>query len=216
MTGDNGAGRTSSGVTAKRGRVTVPARAKQTGVPEAAGLINTGRIQNNNMPLHNRPPHASRDTDSKHIDYNDAIRANYYGEEELAACGEALARDGAASLPGFSPFDFRARHRENEKEVFRVYRATARDVEAGASITPAAEWLLDNYYVVEEAIQEVSRDFPRRFYRQLPTMEIGGTAIPRTLALAWLYVAHTQSSVSRASLTAIVEGFQKVEPFKIG
>ena len=84
------------------------------------------------------------------------------------------------------------------------------------TITPAAEWLLDNYYVVEEAIQEVRRDFPRRFYRQLPTMKIGEVEIPRTLALGWLYVAHTQSSVSRESLTAIVEGFQKVEAFKIG
>ena len=168
------------------------------------------------MLLHNKPHHAPRDLDSKHIDYNDAIRANYYGEEELAGCGEALACDGVGALPGFAPFDFRARHRENDKEIFRVYRATARDVDAGASITPAAEWLLDNYYIVEEAIQEVRRDFPRRFYRQLPTMEIGGTVLPRTLALAWLYVAHTHSSVSRQGLTAIVEGFQKIEPFKIG
>ncbi|MCF3640697.1 protein ndvB [Rhizobium sp. TRM95111] len=168
------------------------------------------------MSLHNRPPAATRDAEIKQIDYNDSIRANYMTLEELAACGETLARNGADHLPSFMPFDFRARHRENEKEIFRVYRTTARDVEAGAAITPAAEWLLDNYYIVEEAIQEVRRDFPRRFYRQLPTMQVGDTTVPRTLVLAWLYVAHTHSSVSREGLTAIVEGFQKVEAFKIG
>ncbi len=168
------------------------------------------------MSLHNRPQTSSRETESKQIDYNDSIRDTYFTLEELSACGEDLARSGAQTLPGFTPFDFRARHRENEKEIFRVYQTTARDVEAGMTITPAAEWLLDNYYVVEEAIQEVRRDFPRRFYRQLPTMKIGDVEIPRTLALGWLYVAHTQSSVSRESLTAIVEGFQKVEAFKIG
>ncbi|MDX3928377.1 MAG: glucoamylase family protein [Shinella sp.] len=166
--------------------------------------------------LHNRPQASSRDADSKQIDYNDSIRSTYLTLEELSNRGEELARNGASELPGFMSFDFRARHRENEKEIFRVYQTTARDVEAGATITPAAEWLLDNYYIVEEAIQEVRRDFPRRFYRQLPTMFVGEIVVPRTLALAWLYAAHTHSSVSRESLTAIVEGYQTIEPLKIG
>ncbi|QRM53548.1 glucoamylase family protein [Sinorhizobium sp. BG8] len=166
--------------------------------------------------LQNKPQAPSRDADTKQIDYNDSIRDIYYSSEQLAACGEDLARHGVSELPGFAPFEFRARHKANEKEIFRVYRTSARDVEAGAPITPAAEWLLDNYYVVEEAIQEVRRDFPRRFYRQLPTMPVGDSVIPRTMAIAWLYVAHTHSSVSRETLTSIVEGFQKVEPLKIG
>ena len=121
-----------------------------------------------------------------------------------------------SSLPGFFPFEFRPRHRENEDEIFRVYKVTATDVEAGASITPAAEWLLDNHYLVEESIQEVRRDFPRKFYRQLPTLSVAGTTIPRSMALAWLYIAHTHSTVSRESLTAMVAGFQEHETFKIG
>ena len=168
------------------------------------------------MPLHNPPQALKRDAETRQIDYNDSIRATYLSLEDLAVCGEALARDGTAPLPGFHPFEFRARHKENEKEIFRVYRATARDVEAGAQITPAAEWLLDNYYVIEEAIQEVRRDFPRRFFRQLPTIEIDGHAVPRTLTLAWLYVAHTHSNVSHESLTAFVQGFQRVDALKIG
>ncbi|MFT2213600.1 GH36-type glycosyl hydrolase domain-containing protein [Rhizobium giardinii] len=162
---------------------------------------------------HSTPP---REAEIKPIDYNDSIRSTYFTIDELHECGAALARDGVASLPGFFPFEFRPRHRENEHEIFRVYKVTAADVEAGASITPAAEWLLDNHYLVEESIQEVRRDFPRRFYRQLPTLDVAGTTIPRTMALAWLYVAHTHSTVSRESLTAMVAGFQNHETFKIG
>jgi len=172
------------------------------------------------MPLHNTPPALKRDAETRQIDYNDSIRATYLTLEELADCGETLAREERVPLPGFQPFEFRARHRENEKEIFRVYRTTARDVEAGAQITPAAEWLLDNYYVIEEAIQEVRRDFPRRFFRQLPTIgiegDVEGQRLPRVLALAWLYVAHTHSNVSQESLTAAVEGFQRVDALKIG
>ncbi|WP_244483877.1 GH36-type glycosyl hydrolase domain-containing protein [Rhizobium sp. Root482] len=168
------------------------------------------------MPPHKPQTTPSREAEIKPIDYNDSIRSTYFTIDELHACGAALAREGAKSLPGFFPFDFRARHRENENEIFRVYRVTAGDVEAGATITPAAEWLLDNHYLVEEAIQEVRRDFPRKFYRQLPTIDVGGVTIPRTLALAWLYVSHTHSTVSRESLTAMVEGFQENETLKIG
>ena len=70
--------------------------------------------------------------------------------------GEAVVVNGVDKLPAFAPFDFFARHKENEKEILRVYRTTATDVEAGETITPAAEWLLDNHYIVEEAIQEES------------------------------------------------------------
>ena len=60
------------------------------------------------MSLHNRPQTSSRETESKQIDYNDSIRDTYFTLEELSACGEDLARNGANSLPGFTPFDFRA------------------------------------------------------------------------------------------------------------
>ncbi len=43
---------------------------------------------------------------------------------------------------------------------------------AGEPITPAAQWLLDNNYLVEETIYQVKRDLPRRFYKELPTIEI--------------------------------------------
>lgn len=162
-------------------------------------------------------PHVpSRDFESRQIDHNDSIRAAYFTIDELRESAEALGRDGASELPGLIDFDFFARHKENEREILRVYRATAADVEAGATITPAAEWLLDNHYIIEEAIQEVRRDFPRRFYRQLPTMKVGNREIPRTMALAWLYVAHTHSTVSMESMTALVEGFQKHQVLEIG
>ncbi|NLS05800.1 protein ndvB [Rhizobium sp. P32RR-XVIII] len=159
---------------------------------------------------------SSRESETKHIDYGDAIRSTYLSIEDIKAMGAAVARKSVVSLPGFAPFDFFARHKENEKEILRVYRTTATDVESGETITPAAEWLLDNHYIVEEAIQEIRRDFPRRFYRELPTINVDGVQMPRTLVLAWLYVAHTHSTVSQESLTALVDGFQQSETLRIG
>ncbi|MDM9624461.1 glucoamylase family protein [Rhizobium sp. S152] len=161
-------------------------------------------------------PSPSRESEAKQIDHNDSIRSTYLSIEDIKAMGASVASNGVDALPAFTPFDFFARHKENEKEILRVYRTTATDVEAGETITPAAEWLLDNHYIVEEAIQEVRRDFPKKFYRELPTINLGGTQVPRTLALAWLYVAHTHSTISQESLTALVDGFQQHETLRIG
>ncbi len=161
-------------------------------------------------------PSLSREPEKKLIDHNDSIRSTYLSNEDIRAMGERVACGAVSELPGFAAFDFFARHKENQEEILRVYRTTAADVEAGEAITPAAEWLLDNHYIVEEAIHEVRRDFPRRFYRELPLMKVGGVEIPRTLALAWLYVAHTHGTISQESLTALVDGFQQHETLRIG
>ncbi|MCF6368968.1 GH36-type glycosyl hydrolase domain-containing protein [Rhizobium halophilum] len=168
------------------------------------------------MSFHSTPSTQPRDLETKQVDHNDTIRARYLANDELRELGRTFGRDGLQSLPEFVEFEFFARHRSNDKEILRVYRAVAADVEAGAAITPAAEWLLDNHYIVEEAIQEVRRDFPKRFYRQLPWVKVGTHSMPRVVALAWLYVAHTHSTISKDSLAAMVEGFQETDPLQIG
>lgn len=159
---------------------------------------------------------SSREIERKPIDYNDTIRSTYFTMDDLRVCGEELGKQAPVDLPGLMQFEFFKRHEENEKEILRVYRQASVDNDAGATITPAAEWLLDNYYIVEEAIQEVRRDFPKKFFKQLKTMKVGGVEMPRVLTLAWLYVAHTQSNVNRETLASIVEGFQSREPLEIG
>src|SRR6185312_14460089 len=145
------------------------------------------------------------------------IRSDFLDEERLRALGENLARGDASDLTAMKPFDFQARIRDNAKKILEVYRATNAAQGRGETVTPAAQWLLDNNYLVEETIFQIKRDLPRRFYRQLPTLKLAdGTSIPRALAIAWAYVAHSDSSVSSQMFKAIVEGFQSVEPMKIG
>src|SRR5690606_18576985 len=51
----------------------------------------------------------------------------------------------------------------------------------------------------------------------LPTMTLpDGITVPRALALAWVYVAHSDSQIAAHTFRSVVEGFQSVEPMKIG
>ncbi|ODT55363.1 MAG: protein ndvB [Methylobacterium sp. SCN 67-24] len=145
------------------------------------------------------------------------IRATVLHEDRLRATGESLARKELRSYHGLAAFDFHARVRESAKKILQVYRDTNAAQGRGEPITPAAQWLLDNNYLVEETIYQVKRDLPRKFYRELPTIEIApGQSVPRALAIAWVYVAHSDSTVSAQMFKAIVEGYQSVEPLHIG
>ena len=93
------------------------------------------------------------------------------------------------------------------RKILDVYRSTNAAQTRGEMVTPAAQWLLDNNYLVEETIFQIKRDLPRRFYRELPTMTLSdGKTVPRALAMAWAYVAHSDSTVAAHTFESVVEG----------
>ncbi len=146
------------------------------------------------------------------------IRGNFLSDEELRAAGEELAHRTEAPLPAFQPIDFWRRERDNERVIQTCYAATAHAAKEGHTISPAAEWLLDNHHLVEANVRQVRRDLPVKFYRQLPRTSVlpARGQVPRVLALAWTYVAHTNSNFSGRTVTAITNGFQSAETLKIG
>ncbi|MBV2142270.1 DUF3131 domain-containing protein [Falsochrobactrum sp. TDYN1] len=143
------------------------------------------------------------------------IRAHYKSEDELRELAASVARGEELTLPGYQAFAFDQRLSENDKLILHAYRSADAASRAGETITPAAQWLLDNHYQIDKTVQQTRRDLPRRFIQQLPPYA-AIKDMPRIFALAWLYVAHTDSNFSLKSLTALVQGFQTVEPLKIG
>jgi cyclic beta-1,2-glucan synthetase len=87
----------------------------------------------------------------------------------------------------------------------------------GTNVTPAAEWLLDNYHLVEVQIREVLHDLPTGFYRQLPKLVTGPLAgYPRVFGIAWAFVAHTDSRLDADILCRFLEAYQRVQLLTIG
>ncbi|HEX7399692.1 MAG TPA: glucoamylase family protein, partial [Candidatus Limnocylindrales bacterium] len=85
------------------------------------------------------------------------------------------------------------------------------------SITPAAEWLVDNFPIVDEQLREIRDDLPPDYYRELPKLASGHLeGYPRVLGLAWAYIAHTDSRFDPESLRRMVRAYQAVEPLTIG
>ena len=85
--------------------------------------------------------------------------------------------------------------------------AIAAAIREERAITPAAEWLVDNFHVVEEQIREIRDDLPRGFYRQLPKLADGPLeGYPRVFGIAWAFVAHTDSRFDPQMLRQVRAG----------
>ncbi len=145
------------------------------------------------------------------------IRLDFWGGESLRGFGRDLAAMERPSLPHFVPFVLPDRLHDNQRHLQDNHRHIQAALHDKSSLTPAAEWILDNHHIVEENFRHLARDMPREVYRNLPTIRVeGDTEIPRVVALIWSYVAVTNSAVGRGSLTEIVEGFQTAHALTIG
>jgi len=106
---------------------------------------------------------------------------------------------------------------ENAAVLLAAYRASAAELEGGRAVVPAAEWLLDNYHLVEAQIREIRDDLPPGYYRLLPKLAAGPFAgYPRVFGLAWAFVAHTDSHFDPAMLRRFIDAYQRVQPLTIG
>jgi len=83
--------------------------------------------------------------------------------------------------------------------------------------TPAADWILDNEYILEANARDVLLNLPRRFYRQLPTLASDPyPGLPCIYALAKDIVSHSELRLDRENIVAFIEAHQSVRVLKIG
>jgi cyclic beta-1,2-glucan synthetase len=148
---------------------------------------------------------------------DEILRAELFSTERLEQHAQSLAAAQQVTQRPTPRKALSVRLRDNESVLLAAYRDIAAATGEGRAITPAAEWLLDNYHLVEEQIREIRQDLPPRFYRLLP--KLGGgpfDGYPRVLGVAWAFVAHTDSRFDPGALRAFVRAYQRVEPLTIG
>jgi cyclic beta-1,2-glucan synthetase len=146
------------------------------------------------------------------------LRAELLSVERL----EERARGLAASFTLARTRDdegvaFFSRVNDNARVLRQAYRVLADDVHRGEFLSPASEWLLDNFHLIESEIRGVQHDLPRRYYRELPKLaprEMSGMA--RVYAMALELVRHTDGRLDRGQLVRFMAAYQTVAPLTIG
>jgi len=150
-------------------------------------------------------------------DNNSPVREELFGIERLEQHAESLAAAQTITNRPPAVLTLRARLKSNAKALRAAYRIYASELERGHTVVPAADWLLDNFHIVEEQIREIRDDLPPGYYRQLPKLATGPFAgYPRVFGLAWAFVAHTDSHLDTDILRRYLAAYQRVQPLTIG
>lgn len=138
--------------------------------------------------------------------------------EGLDALAKALAtrltpaRDSRHSTRGFF-----ARLDDNNRHLREAYRTLAEDARTAETVTPASEWLLDNFHMVEAELLEIRVGLPRSYYLQLPKIRsLELSELPRVYAMAVALIRHSDGRLDLQRLTRFVSSFQMVAPLTIG
>ena len=150
-------------------------------------------------------------------DIAEPIRAELFSLERLEQHAESLAAAQIVTSKTMRGHPLIPRVRENGRVLLDSYRATSLAIEQGRSITPAAEWLVDNFHIVDEQLREIQDDLPTGYYHTLPKLASGHLeGYPRVYGVAWAFVAHTDSRFDPETLRRFVSAYQRVQPLTIG
>jgi len=145
------------------------------------------------------------------------VREDLFGTERLNSHAISLARAQRIEPGVLRSRQLLVRLEDNAVALDTTYRETARAVALDRPIAPAAEWLIDNYHIVEKQIRKIRDDLPPDFYRQLPKLADGPLAtLPRVFGIAWAYVAHSDSLFEEDRLRGFVAAYQRITALTIG
>jgi cyclic beta-1,2-glucan synthetase len=121
-----------------------------------------------------------------------------------------------AGSPDTGP-PFFPRVQENIAAIRLAYDYIALTSLSGHYVTPAAEWLLDNFHLVEAQLQQIQEGVPHRYYADLPKLaDKPLQGLPRVYGIAWAYVAHTDSVLDPVLFTAFLHAYQEVSELNLG
>ncbi len=134
----------------------------------------------------------------------------------LESVARQLAEGHAATKRG-SETTVLERLEELEALLRRAQQHFAFDADQKLEIPSDAEWLLDNYYLIQQAIRQVRQDLPEGFYRQLPILEASSlSGLPRSYSLAYELVNACEIHLDPDVIRGFVSAYQTVTPLTMG
>ncbi|HEX6284240.1 MAG TPA: hypothetical protein VFZ71_05170, partial [Pyrinomonadaceae bacterium] len=152
----------------------------------------------------------TRDSDEKPFqgEFYSVERLEQYAQTLAAQHKTVLKKGRAQLLPRLD---------DNGRKLEAAYKALVEALRNGRAISPAAEWLVDNYHIVEEQLREIRQDLPKSYYHELPKLADGELQdYPRIYAVALALITHTDSRLDTSTLRRFIAAYQTVAPLSIG
>ena len=138
------------------------------------------------------------------------IRSEIFGPQRFAQHGRSLGATHRAARANARAASFFPRIQQNIKTLRVAHHYISMQARVGYDISPAAEWLLDNFHLVETQVSEINKGLPRGYFRTLPILQDEPLAgLPRVYGIAWALVAHTDSAVDEDLYVHFLSAYQE-------
>ena len=106
---------------------------------------------------------------------------------------------------------------DHNAEILEIFNRETLAVDPGRRVTHAADWLLDNFYLIEQEIQMSRRHLPPSYSRELPRLLDGISAgFPRVYGIILELISHVDAQVDIDTLNAFITAYQTAVPLKLG
>ena len=144
------------------------------------------------------------------------LRSELFSAEQMEQHGKALAASHSLGLK--RPRDLLlARLADNESVLLRVCDLLTAAIADNRPGTPAGEWLLDNFHLIEDQIRTARRHLPKNYSRKLPRLSNGPSAgLPRVYDIALETISHADGQVDRDSFGRFIAAYQTVTALTLG
>jgi cyclic beta-1,2-glucan synthetase len=138
------------------------------------------------------------------------IRSEIFGPQRFAQHGHSLALTHRAALVSSRATTFFPRLKNNVLVLSQAHAYIGEQASTGYDISPAAEWLLDNFHLIEAQLKEIHEGLPRSYFRGLPVLLDEPLAgLPRVYGVAWAFVAHTDGAFDEDLLCNFLVAYQE-------
>ena len=144
------------------------------------------------------------------------IRSEIFGSQRFVQHGRSLgethrARVGRSRSPHFFP-----RLQDNIQVLRHAHDYISAQASTGFDVSPAAEWLLDNFHLIGAQSKEIHEGLPRSYFRALPVLQDEPLAgLPRVYGIAWAFVAHTDSAFDEDLLVQFLLAYQETRELNL-
>jgi cyclic beta-1,2-glucan synthetase len=148
--------------------------------------------------------------------FQQPIRSEIFGLQRFAQHGRSLGETHRAARSTFHSANFFPRLRGNIQVLRETHRYIGIQARTGYDISPAAEWLLDNFHLIEAQLKEIHEGLPRSYFRTLPTLLDEPLAgLPRVYGIAWAFVAHTDGAFDEDLLVKFLSAYQETRELNL-
>jgi cyclic beta-1,2-glucan synthetase len=152
----------------------------------------------------------------KYANEKPPLRAELFTADQMAQYSKALAVSHTINT-GQTPDQLLKRLADNEDVLIEVHDLLTETVIANRRITPAGEWLLDNFYLIEDQIRTGKKHLPKGYSESLPWLSKGPSqGLPRVYDIALAIIAHSDGRVDAAGLSGFIAAYQSITNLELG